>query len=207
MHYQSIDRCFNMELGYWKENFQQWCMFRDNGITTNEEADVFFQFDPIRTVNINAWMAPAFEEKTVEIRGNKRILINSEGLLAEVPLSGSSTIPHYLKSSIETPEDWKRVKEARFRPDHPARKMDIAKLLARHPENRDYPLGIPSATAMSACCCPISSKAASTASSPSKSTAAPSPAICWISIIGSCASWAALTKCSPAQAGKPFSPI
>ena len=33
MHWQSVDRCFNMEFGYWKENFQAWRMFRENGIT------------------------------------------------------------------------------------------------------------------------------------------------------------------------------
>ena len=27
MHYQSVDRCFNMEFGYWEENFHQWPLF------------------------------------------------------------------------------------------------------------------------------------------------------------------------------------
>ena len=35
MHYQAVDRCFNMEFGYWNENFQQWKMFRDHGIRNN----------------------------------------------------------------------------------------------------------------------------------------------------------------------------
>ncbi|MGQ9660765.1 MAG: hypothetical protein ACUVWX_00325 [Kiritimatiellia bacterium] len=51
MHYQSVDRCFNMEFGYWKENFQTWPLFLENGITTNEEADLFFGFDEIRSVS------------------------------------------------------------------------------------------------------------------------------------------------------------
>jgi len=45
MHYQSVDRCFNMEFGYWEENFKSWPMFRDNGVTTNEQADVALNFD------------------------------------------------------------------------------------------------------------------------------------------------------------------
>ena len=32
MNSQGVDRCFNMEFGYWDENFTEWKMFRDNGI-------------------------------------------------------------------------------------------------------------------------------------------------------------------------------
>ena len=51
---------------------------------------------------------------------------------------------HYIKSSITTPDDWKRVKEERFRRDDPARKPDIEALKKRHPQGpaRTYPLGI-----------------------------------------------------------------
>ena len=27
MHYRPVDRCFNMEFGYWEENFHQWTLF------------------------------------------------------------------------------------------------------------------------------------------------------------------------------------
>ena len=50
MHYQSVDRCFNMEFGYWRENFQLWPLFYENGVTNNAEADVFFAFDRIAAV-------------------------------------------------------------------------------------------------------------------------------------------------------------
>ena len=38
MHYESIDRCFNMEFGYWEENFEQWDIFKNNGVANNAEA-------------------------------------------------------------------------------------------------------------------------------------------------------------------------
>jgi len=31
MHYQPIDRCFNMEFGYWDENYKLWPIFVENG--------------------------------------------------------------------------------------------------------------------------------------------------------------------------------
>lgn len=87
-------------------------------------------------------MVPPFEEKVVEIRENTRLLINGDGLLAEVPLDGHDTIPHYIKASIVTPDDWARVKAERFRLDDPRRIIDIDKLKREHPDDREYPLGV-----------------------------------------------------------------
>ena len=53
MHYQPIDRCFNMEFGYWNENFSRWPIFVENEISDNGEADTFFSFDRISGVGGN----------------------------------------------------------------------------------------------------------------------------------------------------------
>ncbi|NLF31565.1 MAG: hypothetical protein GX591_11850 [Planctomycetes bacterium] len=142
MHYQPVDRCFNMEFGYWEENFREWPIFVENGITTNEQADVFFNFDRIAVIGGNVGLSPAFKQEVVEQTATKKIIRNPDGLLAEVPLDGHDTIPHYLKSSIQTPADWAEVKARRFRVDDPARVVDIERLKARHPDDRDYPLGV-----------------------------------------------------------------
>ncbi|MGQ9815316.1 MAG: uroporphyrinogen decarboxylase family protein [Candidatus Roseilinea sp.] len=142
MHYAPIDRCFNMEFGYWDENFQEWPIFYENGITNNEEADIFFNFDRTATIGGNIWLHPTFENTLVEERETTKVIMNADGLLAEVPKDGHDTIPHYIKSSIVTPDDWAKVKEERFRRDDPARVVDIAALKAQHPADRDYPLGI-----------------------------------------------------------------
>ena len=145
MHYKTVDRSFNMEFGYWTENFSQWDIFIDNGIKNNGQTDEFFSFDKIKSISGNDFMYPPFEEKEIEIRDNKRIIINSEGLLAEVPLQGGgSSIPHFIKSSIETPDDWKKIKEERFDINNPDRITDIRKLKEKFPpcETRDFPLGI-----------------------------------------------------------------
>jgi len=142
MHYQPIDRCFNMEFGYWNDNYTTWPMFIQNGITCNEEADVFFNFDVIARLE-DIWASPAFpEDQIVEERETTNVIINARGLLAEVPKDGHSTIPHYLESSIKTPDDWKRCKEERFRLDDPVRKWDIAALKKQYPADRDFPVGV-----------------------------------------------------------------
>jgi uroporphyrinogen decarboxylase len=120
MHYRAIDRCFNTEMGYWEENYKEWKMFVSHDITDAAQAREFFSFDKIRTLGIYTHLIPPIEEKQIEIRDNKRIIINGDGLLMEVPLEGrDSTIPHFIKSSIATPEDWKKMKEAHFDFRHP----------------------------------------------------------------------------------------
>jgi len=142
MHYQPVDRCFNMEFGYWDENFTEWPIFYQNGITNNAEADIFFNFDRQYTVGGNIWLSPGFGNTVVEVRQTTKVLINDDGLYAEVPLDGHDPIPHYIKSSIKTPDDWYKIKTERFRLDDPARIVDITALKAEHPNDRDYPLGI-----------------------------------------------------------------
>jgi hypothetical protein len=109
MHYQSVDRCFNMEFGYWNENFKEWDLFVKNGIRNNDEADVFFSFDRTVVVSCCIGMNPTFEERVISETETTRILQNQDGLVAEVPRDGHDTIPHYLKASIVTPEDWRWV--------------------------------------------------------------------------------------------------
>ena len=143
MHYKPIDRCFNMEFGYWDENFKLWSIFKDNNITTNEQADIFFNFDRIDNYQSVIWLHPQFDEKVIEERENSLIVMNKNGLLEEIPKDRHDTIPHYLESSVKTPDDWYKLKnEGHFDINHPDRKIDVKALKAKHPTNRDYPLGI-----------------------------------------------------------------
>lgn len=142
MHYQPIDRCFNREFGYWDENFTEWPIFLDNGIKNNDEADIFFNFDRIYTIGGNTWINPGYPNDIVEMREKTKVLMNSDGLLAEVPLDGHDTIPHYIKATVVTPDDWKKAKAERFRLDDPDRIIDIQALKKDHPDDRDYPIGV-----------------------------------------------------------------
>lgn len=142
MHYKPIDRTFNMEFGYWDENFLQWPLFVENEVKNNWEADVFFAFDKMRVAGGRVFMHPVFPYEVIEETGTKKIVRDWDGILQEMPIDGHSTIPHFLESSIEAPDDWEACKAERFRRDDPARKIDIEKLKAKHPPARNYPLGI-----------------------------------------------------------------
>jgi uroporphyrinogen decarboxylase len=131
-----------MEFGYWNENFNRWDIFMDNDIKTNEEAAIFFNFDIIKVFSGNVDIHPGFPRKVVSESSDMKVLMNKDGLLAEVPKDGHDTIPHFMKSSIVTPDDWKKVKEEHFRRDDPARKVDIEALKKAHSKDRSYPLGV-----------------------------------------------------------------
>jgi hypothetical protein len=142
MHYQPVDRTFNMEFGYWDENFSIWKGFLDHGITNNSDADVFFNFDTIKGAGGQIWIHPSFEQKVISETEDKQVIIDGNGLTAEISKDGHSSIPHFTKSSIVTPDDWKREKEKRFSLDHPDRQIDVDAIKKAHPADRDYPLGI-----------------------------------------------------------------
>lgn len=139
MQRQPVDRTFHWEFGYWQENFSSWPMFRDNGIRDNDAAERFLCFDEIQYVR-SPFMNPPFEERVVSETASTRVIRNADGLLAEVYKDGKESIPHYIRSSIETPEDWESVKAARFRRDDPARLLDVAALLEAHPADRTHVL-------------------------------------------------------------------
>jgi len=142
MHCRPVDRCFNMEFGYWQENFETWPLFVENGITNNGMADRFFSFDVLAHAGGNIWMHPGFPQEVVEETDTRKVIRNHEGLLAEVPKDGHATIPHFIKASIVTPDDWKRAKAERFRLDDPDRRIDVTAVKAAHPADRDYPLAV-----------------------------------------------------------------
>lgn len=142
MHYRPIDRCFNREFGYWAENYEQWPGFIENGIKTEDEANRFFNFDRMEVVTGNTWICPGFERKVLSETATTQTILDTNGLICEVPKDAHSTIPHYLGSIIKTPEDWKKARQKHLNPDHPVRKPDVAALKKKHPDNRDYPLGI-----------------------------------------------------------------
>lgn len=142
LHFQPCDRSFHWEFGYWDECFRDWPLFRDHGVTTNREAEEFLGFDRLGLWEAGLWLEPPFATEVIAETGTTRIIRNSDGLLAEIPSDGHDTIPHFLKSSVETPSDWQRVKEERFRRDDPVRRLDPAAIRRSHPADRNYPLGV-----------------------------------------------------------------
>ena len=141
MHYKTFDRTVNMEFGYWKENYEQWDIFTENNIKNEKQANDFFAFEPPVCVSGSIEMDPPFEPKIIEDRGRTVVRVSRDGLWEEVPKEGSS-IPKYLRSSIETPEDWEELKKRSFDRFSESRKPNFEVLDDVCREDRDYPVGV-----------------------------------------------------------------
>ena len=139
MNRQPIDRCFNMEFGYWDENFREWSLFVENGITTNWQADQFFNFDRVTSTGPHNLLLKSFERIVIEDRETTQVIRDGSGLVCEVPKDGHATIPHYIRSSVVTPEDWAMVKEQYVCPDHEDRRADMDRIRAQLAKDSDLP--------------------------------------------------------------------
>jgi uroporphyrinogen decarboxylase len=132
--YQSIDRLPDIEFGYWPQTIRRWLREGMKIDLTPEERnqmflgklDDFLGFDklPHDGMGINMDLNPCFEEKVIERREHSVVSLDSTGCLAERFLNDveQSSIPHFIKFAVETPDDWKNLKE-RLRVDDPVRNI------------------------------------------------------------------------------------
>ncbi len=129
--YQTVDRVPDIEFGYWPQTIRRWLKEGMNLELTREETeemfcdkvDAHFGFEH---EGVGIWLCqeinPPFEEQVLEKREHSVILRDGIGCTAERFLhdQDDSSIPHFIKFPIETPDDWKRYKE-RYRVDDPLR--------------------------------------------------------------------------------------
>ena len=129
--YQSVDRVPDVEFGYWPQTIRRWLR---EGLPAEYESeknymfsgklDQYFGFEGGDQVGLDLrmWMNPTFTEETIEKKQGSVIMRDTSGVVAERYMNEAddSSIPHYLRFPVETPDDWKAMKE-RFRADDPVR--------------------------------------------------------------------------------------
>jgi hypothetical protein len=133
LHWERPDRVPNMEFGYWKRTIEVW---RGQGLpaecATNADVERHLGLEGISLIPdlpVQNGAYPPFEEKVLEIRGSRRIVLNEDGVLCEMTESDTS-IPRYLRYTIESRADWERLKRERLDPETPERIGDIARAVA-----------------------------------------------------------------------------
>jgi hypothetical protein len=133
LHGERPDRVPNVEFGYWKRTIEVW---RGQGLpadcATNADVERRLGLEglsifPVLPVATGAW--PAFEEEVLEVRNGRRIMRNEDGVLCEMTESDTS-IPRYLRYTIESRADWERLRQERLDPAAQGRIGDIAGVVA-----------------------------------------------------------------------------
>ena len=122
MHFQTVDRVPNHEFGYWSETLARW---HGEGlpseVDTNEKADVFFGFDPVRHVPIDLGMKPGWEHLVLEDTDRYQIIRGGDGVKAMIYKDGTSTIPHYIEFPLKNRADWENEIKPRLDVNDPSR--------------------------------------------------------------------------------------
>ena len=133
--YQAVDRVPDIEFGYWPQTIRRWLkegMALD--LTPEETKDMFSRkveaFFGMESEGVSFWprqqINPPFEEKVLERRGHAVVMRDAGGCIAErYPHDADdSSIPHFIKFPVETPDDWNEFKE-RYRIDDPIRVVPV----------------------------------------------------------------------------------
>ncbi len=132
--YQSVDRAPDMEFGYWPQTIRRWLgEGLDLELTPDEQNRMFlgkldghFGFDVghAEGFHLRCHMHPSFDEDVIEKKEQSIITRDASGCVAERYLndSDSSSIPHFIKFPVVTPDDWAAMKE-RYRFDDPCREI------------------------------------------------------------------------------------
>ncbi|MBN1421883.1 MAG: hypothetical protein JXP34_24130 [Planctomycetes bacterium] len=141
---QSVDRVPDMEFGYWTDTFLRWHgeglpdRYRENG----NEIDAWFDLDLwLSRVPVEVGLRPPFRAEVVSDDGRRRIERDEEGVLREVFLDGSSTIPHYLEFPLRDRASWRELRR-RLDPEDPGRVPEDFSAWAATVRDRDTILGI-----------------------------------------------------------------
>ncbi|HEY3342653.1 MAG TPA: uroporphyrinogen decarboxylase family protein [Anaerolineae bacterium] len=129
--YQAVDRVPDIEFGYWPQTIRRWVREGMPANLSEDEQnemfparlDRFFGFEPEGyAIDLQTDMHPRFEEEVIERRGESVIMRDTAGVVAERYENEveKSSIPRFIRFPIETPNDWKQMKQ-RFDPHDPTR--------------------------------------------------------------------------------------
>jgi hypothetical protein len=131
MTYQPVDRLPDIEFGFWPQTLRRWLkegmpvgLSAEEKQTPNPQKveDLFGFENHGHGIPLRLHMNPGFVEEVLEKRGDVTVLRDSSGTIAERYLDDveESSIPHFIRFPVESPDDWKAMKR-RYRLEDPTR--------------------------------------------------------------------------------------
>jgi hypothetical protein len=92
-------------MGFWDATLARW---RSEGMPAGVSPDEYFGFDCVRErVNVSLDLLPAFREEVLETTGAHEVVRRADGAIVR-RLSGSETMPQWLRYPLATRSDWER---------------------------------------------------------------------------------------------------
>lgn len=147
MHFKPVDRCFNMETGFWEELFTDWKRFRQAGVKDLAGANALLGLDTLENfwgdrIWANTFLEPYYAHDLVEEREKTVLKYNGYGVIIEEMKPAYGQRSRMIRPSVVTPDDWKRVKAERLVVDDPKRNVNPAKVKASLTGMGDKPVGL-----------------------------------------------------------------
>lgn len=128
-HWEKPDHVPDMEFGYWDKTIPVWY---EQGLPracrTNEDVERHLGLEGISIipeVPIARGLYPLFEEKTLEKRGERRLVQTKDGALCEM-LDYDSSMPKFIRFAVETRADWEKLRDEKLDVRNPGRFGDVA---------------------------------------------------------------------------------
>ncbi len=128
-HWEKPDRVPDMEFGYWDKTIPVW---HEQGLPraclTNEDVERHLGLEGISIIPeipIARGLYRLFEEKTLERRGERRLVRTKDGALCEM-LDYDSSMPKFIRFAVETRADWERLRDEKLDVRNPGRFGDVS---------------------------------------------------------------------------------
>ena len=130
MNFKPVDRCFNMETGFWGDVFTEWPVFAAAGVRNNADAYRLLGMDVLENfwgelIWANTFLDPFYENTVLSETETTTVQLNSYGVVIEKMKPAYGERSRMLRPSITSPDDWKQVKEQRLNPQSPKRTVNL----------------------------------------------------------------------------------
>lgn len=127
MHYQPRDRSPLCDFNFWDQTLPAWHKQGLPKHVNRQNSDEFFgmdfSLDRVSPAGIAADLAPRFEYKVIEDRGDREIVQQADGVRV-LQSKYSATIPQHVGHLLVDRESWEKHYKPRLDPDAPARYPD-----------------------------------------------------------------------------------
>jgi hypothetical protein len=136
MHYQQVDYISHLEFGYWDELKDQWLqeghlpasMRQSDGSIPDYLVEEFFGIEQFAGFGPRIGTSPLREVRILEETDTIRTYRDGLGVLSQVKIQGTHTIPHFLEFPIRDRSSWYAFRDEFLDIDHPMRVLPTSDL-------------------------------------------------------------------------------
>jgi uroporphyrinogen decarboxylase len=135
-NYRPVDRTPIWDFGFWDQTLTEW---RKQGMPADAKPDDFFGMDrQWQWGPINVGLCPSFEPRELEDRGEFKVVLMADGVIARQPKDFTS-MPEFIDYTLKDRATWEEHYKWRLDPDAEGRIPPAFHSRLKELKTRDYP--------------------------------------------------------------------